>query len=206
MFGVDHPDFNFVISGNTATGTLPDGSRFSIDADMVSAVSRFYWNLGTDGYITRGNKGLRSIPLHWFVLGYEDNPPHMVDHIDRNPLNCCRDNLRFVTLHQNNMNRSIGKNNTTGFVGVSYDRCNRKYKAKICFNSRTINLLASIDPVLCAQAYNLASEFLFREYAGHHNDVPDASADLRSRIIKKLMPYLSHAIMATEPVVKEAVA
>lgn len=206
MFGVDHPDFRFKISGGVALGRLPDGSEFYVDAEMADAVSRYYWNLGTDGYITRGNKGMRSIPLHWFVLGYENDPPHMVDHIDRNPLNCCRDNLRFVTLHQNNMNRSLGKNNTSGYVGVSYDRRNRKYKAKICFNSKTINLLASSDITVCAQAYNLASEFLFREFAGHHNDVPDAAPELRKRITQKLQPYLPNAIMATEPVEKEAVA
>ena len=200
------PDYHFEIRDGIAVGRLASGDVFLIDADMVGAVSRHCWHIGKDGYAICEKADFPTMRLHWLVLGYETEPPHMVDHIDRNPLNCCRDNLRFVTLHQNNMNRSIGKNNTTGYVGVTYDRRNRKYKAKICFNSKTITLLLSDDPVLCAQAYNLASEFLFREFAGHHNDVPDAPAELRKRITQKLMPYLPHAIMATEPVEKEAVA
>ena len=200
------PDYHFVIENGIAKGILPSGDEFCVDADMVPYVSKYCWNLGSDGYIVRANRKLSSIPLHWFVLGFESSPPHIIDHIDRKATNCCRNNLRFVTLQQNSMNRSIGANNTTGYVGVTYDRRSRKFKAKICFNSKTINLLLSNDIIICAQAYNLAADFLFHEFAGHHNDVPDASPELRKSIMQKLQPYLPQAMRATESVEKADVA
>jgi len=46
-----------------------------------------------------------------------------VNYIDRNPLNCCKSNLHLVNRRTKSINRSIGKNNTSGTVGVYYDQC-----------------------------------------------------------------------------------
>jgi hypothetical protein len=48
-----------------------------------------------------------------------------VDHIDRNPLNNCRHNLRIVTTAANMQNTVRSRNR----IGVCYDKRHRKWKA-----------------------------------------------------------------------------
>lgn len=55
------------------------------------------------------------------------------DHIDRNPLNNRRSNLRICTKSQNSVNKKIQKNNKTGFAGVEF--YNNKWHASIRFNN-----------------------------------------------------------------------
>jgi hypothetical protein len=58
--------------------------------------------------------GKRPIPLARFVI--KARRGQIVDHINRNPLDNRRCNLRFVTKRQNNLNKKC--NNDTGFFGV----------------------------------------------------------------------------------------
>lgn len=71
--------------------------------------------------------------LHRVIM----NPPAdmVVDHIDRNPLNNRRSNLRVCSISDNNKNFTISKNNTSGVVGVRYKPDKRKWLAY-----RTIDL------------------------------------------------------------------
>jgi len=72
---------------------------------------------------------------------YLPNPNNhrIIDHIDRNRLNNDLTNLRWVSYNENNVNRPLHKNNTTGFRGVS--RSGDKFVAKMgnkwlgCFNT-----------------------------------------------------------------------
>lgn len=73
--------------------------------------------------------------LHRYIL----NPPKSmtVDHINRNPLDNRKENLRICTQFINNQNQS---HNTSGKVGVSYCKKDCKYKAYIKVNGKQINL------------------------------------------------------------------
>jgi hypothetical protein len=63
-----------------------------------------------------------------------------VDHIDCNKQNNNIDNLRWATKAENNKNRQLMKNNSSGYVGVYYDkRCN-KWTAKIGHEGKLKNL------------------------------------------------------------------
>lgn len=64
--------------------------------------------------------------------------PDNIDHIDRNPSNDKIRNLRSVSYSQNNLNRSIPKNNTSGRKGVHVS--NGKYIATIWVDGRAKNL------------------------------------------------------------------
>lgn len=73
--------------------------------------------------------------LHRYLL----NPPSnmTVDHINRNPLDNRRCNLRICTQFENNQNQ---KSNTSGKVGVSYIKTENKWLAFIKVNGKQIRL------------------------------------------------------------------
>jgi len=193
------PNYKFCIKDGMATGRLPGGQEFLIDASLADEVSRYWWRVNTKGYIERSNHGMPKMLLHWMALGMDASHTDCIDHINRNRLDCRRDNLRIVTPQQNSMNRSMHKNNTSGYVGVCYVKSKKTYVAKIGINNLDITLGTSKDPIRCAQMYNCASKLLFREYAGHRNDVPEPSDELWQRMENKLLPFMAQAIIATAP-------
>lgn len=70
------------------------------------------------------------------------NPPdaYVIDHIDRDPLNNQRNNLRICTQVQNMYNQSLNKLNTSGFKGVFYNKELNKWTAQIKVNQKNIYL------------------------------------------------------------------
>lgn len=88
-----------------------------------------------------------------------------VDHIDRNPLNNRKDNLRLV-LHKDNIkNYSKPKNNTSGIIGVSYDKRNQKWKAKITCDNNIINLGTYVNKDDAIKSRLKAEKEYFGEFA-----------------------------------------
>lgn len=192
------PNYRFVIIGDVAIGTLPDGNtHFIIDKSDIPLVNQRWWHLKRDGYITSAKSSkYPSLRLHHYLYG-EVPDDLMVDHKNRNRLDCRRENLRVVTPQQNSMNRSIQSNNTSGYVGVSYITSQQKYRAQIGIGNKDIRLLVSKNPVICAQAYNIASAILFDEYRGHRNEVPNPEPWVELIVRKRLRPYLQEAEEAT---------
>lgn len=190
------PDYGFVVTGDTAEGILPDGTHFLINTEDISRVSELYWHYHK-GYIISTHRGKPTKRLHRFILGIEEESV-LVDHINRNPLDCRKENLRIVTEQQNSINRSLACNNTTGYVGVSFVKSRGLYRAQISLNSTDISLGRSKDPVTCAQMYNIASGLLFGEFRGHVNDVPDAGRELMRKIYMRCQPYMADAEVATQ--------
>lgn len=67
------------------------------------------------------------------------------DHIDRNPLNNRRHNLRIATTTENARNHNKQKNNTSGFIGVSLDKNKNKWCAYIIISKQYIHLGFFVD-------------------------------------------------------------
>lgn len=66
----------------------------------------------------------------------------VVDHIDGDPMNNRKVNLRICTLNENNINRKMNKNNKTGHKGILYmnDDYVNKWHAYIRINTKRICL------------------------------------------------------------------
>ena len=92
-----------------------------------------------------------------------------VDHINGNPLDNRKSNLRIVSHQQNCFNRKISRNNSTGYKGVSLYRPNGKYKAFIKVNYKQIHLGYFTTPEDAADAYNEAALEYFGECAQLNN-------------------------------------
>ncbi len=126
----------------------------------------------TDGALRRSValRGLNKVLVHRiiFVISGEPDPKSLqVDHIDRNPLNNRRDNLRLATNQMNNAN--IGRKVYMGRVrhlpkGV-YPNGVGKWQAKIKVNYKTFCLGTYRSPEEASDAYGKAATHHFGEYA-----------------------------------------
>lgn len=86
-----------------------------------------------------------------------------VDHINRNPADNRRSNLRICTAAQNAMNRGPQRNNLTGFKGVSPKK--KRFCARIKDGAR-VRLIGSFrTPEEAALAYDDAASKAFGQFA-----------------------------------------
>jgi hypothetical protein len=70
-----------------------------------------------------------------FLL-HQGHLPEQIDHIDHDPTNNRLENLRAATNKENGRNRSAGKNNTSGMVGVGWNKKDRRWIARIKINGQ----------------------------------------------------------------------
>ena len=93
-----------------------------------------------DGYVVLNVDGKQCL-LHRLVYIYHfDYTPKCIDHIDGNPSNNSIENLQDITLSQNQSKKKLQKNNTSGFVGVTWNKAYGRWTAKIKKNGKTIFL------------------------------------------------------------------
>lgn len=90
-------------------------------------------------YIRIDNKSYKTHRVIWFYhYGYLPNKE--IDHINHNRLDNRIDNLREVDRTTNNKNKSINKNNSSGYNGVFYHNKYKKFMARIGVNYKDIHL------------------------------------------------------------------
>lgn len=187
------PTLTFQLVGTAAIGTLYSGRQFTIDAADVEKVSALSWRVNKDGYLAHYDH-LMSIELllHRWLMGVND-PRIIIDHANRDRLDCRRANLRIVTPTQNSANHGLFQTNKTGYTGVYYSKCSGRYEVKIGYDRRRILLGSTKDRdkvATLAQMYNIGATFFFSDYAGALNDVPAPPDELVKRIIAKCQKYM----------------
>lgn len=89
----------------------------------------------------------------------------MIDHVDGNPLNNQKSNLRACLNSENAKNVGKYTNNTSGFKGVSWHRRVKKFYAQIGNNGQKIYLGYFAKKEDAARAYNEAAKRLHGEFA-----------------------------------------
>jgi hypothetical protein len=77
--------------------------------------------------------------LIWLYF-YGKFPDGEIDHINHIRDDNRIPNMRDVPRTQNNKNKSIGKNNSSGVIGVCWDKQGKNWKAAITVNSKKIHL------------------------------------------------------------------
>ena len=168
----------------TAYGELPNGTVFMIDADAVEKIKdvNFYLGGKQEGcgqkYIIDSNGRY----VHDYL--FEHKPGYEIDHINLNTYDNRKNNIRYCTHQQNQINQPLQKNNTSGVSGVSYYPPRRKYRARIKIKQKEIHLGYYITFVEAVQARNVGMECMFGEY-GRYNDVPEAPQWIRDVVTSK---------------------
>lgn len=127
-------------------------------------IEKYKWHLHKNGYVETiwydENSEQHNISLHQAIIrmsgqivfdGYE------IDHKDQNKLNNLEKNLRICTHQQNSQNKSKQKNNVSGYIGVSWYKQTRKWKATIQINYEQIFLGYFNTSKEAAKAYNEAA-------------------------------------------------
>jgi hypothetical protein len=87
----------------------------------------------------------------------------IIDHIDGNPLNNSRSNLRITTQSGNMKNQNLHKDSKSGYKGVSFQ--SGKYRAYIVLDYKQIHLGRFDSKEEAARAYNAAAIKYHGEYA-----------------------------------------
>lgn len=137
-----------------------------IDDEDFEIVSKYHWIYFSQGYVGRWikQKGKQKlILLHRFI---SNTPPGMIcDHINRNPLDNRKENLRSVTWIQNGINRIPKTSNASKYKGVGKVTKRKGWTAGIKVNGRFFGLGYFKTQEEAAIAYNIVAQKNHGEYA-----------------------------------------
>jgi hypothetical protein len=112
------------------------GSPFYFDMDDYDKIKNYCWSESKrkDKQYTymqaRHHESGKVVRMHNLIFD------KWCDHIDRNPLNNRKHNLRIVTIQENNINKSLTNKNTSGFIGVGWQKNIKKWSAYIGIGNR----------------------------------------------------------------------
>jgi hypothetical protein len=124
------------------------------DSDNVSCVKWYAIPDGNKHYV-RGRVSSSSgmVGMHRFILCF---PLLIVDHINRNPLDNRRCNLRLASHQENTHNRTKKAGSNSRFLGVSKANYG-KWAARIRVDGKTIALGTFVSELDASKAYNEAA-------------------------------------------------
>lgn len=140
--------------------------KVKIDKEDVEKCTKLTWHYAKNKdskYIQTRIKG-KMIKLHRYIMKIDDSNI-IVDHKNRNTLDNRRDNLRICDYEKNSFNKSIRSDNTSGVVGVDYNKNAKRWRAKIKYNNVTIHLGYYVEIKEASINRRIAEEILFGEYS-----------------------------------------
>jgi hypothetical protein len=150
---------------------IKNGITF-IDEEDLPLVSGHNWRVSAKGYVIdykRIDGKTKVIFMHRLILGLPEKYP-LVDHINHNPLDNTRINLRTATYSENARNTTArGKSK---YLGVSFQLCKYKdkiyppyIKAKIRINGKNFHIGTFKTEIEAARAYNEVAKKHHGEFA-----------------------------------------
>lgn len=142
---------------------LPHGERALVDTNDLPAVRKYIWSKAATGYAQCNVGRANIVTMHRVIL----SPPNgmEVDHINGDRLDNRRGNLRVCSSSENSMNRSGWRDARSVYKGVTFDKVNRKWRAKIRIDKKTVHLGRYVSEMEAALAYDAAAAKAFGEFA-----------------------------------------
>jgi hypothetical protein len=143
---------------------LYNGEEFLIDKDDVEWASQYTWIKSSRGYVIR-QEGRKVVFLHRQIMNCPKGM--VVDHINGNPMDNRKSNLRICTNDENIRNRKLNKNSTTGYKGVTFKKNNgpKKFCSRISFQRKRIQIGYFLTAKEAAIEYNKMALQLYGEFA-----------------------------------------
>lgn len=106
-----------------------------------------------------------TVRMHRQILGLVKGDKMYGDHINRDTLDNQRSNLRVATRSENQRNRGLQSNNTSGYRGVWYFAKCRRWQSYIKVHGKRRHLGLFLTAEEAALAYNRAAVELHGEFA-----------------------------------------
>jgi len=144
---------------------LASGQGVLIDCEDFEYLNQWkwtYWHNSISRSTTKNGKKCTIIMSREIMKPSEGQE---VDHINGNALDNRRSNLRLCTKAQNLMNKSLYRNNKSGYKGVCWNKLHKKWYASIGHQGKAIFLGLFGDKQKAAMAYNEKAKELFGEFA-----------------------------------------
>ena len=157
------------------------GVKFVVDADERPKIRDLYFQACPtprgEHYIVAsrltvdaaGNRRWSSTHIARLILGLVSGDRRVADHINGNPLDNRKLNLRACTYAENARNQRLRRDNKSGFKGVSQVSWNR-WTAIIRPDGRNCCLGTFDSPEKAHQAYCEAAAWLYGEFANFGED------------------------------------
>ena len=127
-----------------------------LDDEDYQFISQYTWRVNKMGNYARPVTNIKgkSTKLHHLLI---DRIGLTIDHIDGNPFNNQKNNLRVCSQKKNTRNCKVHKDSKTGIKGVIWNKDKNKFQSQIMVDGKRIYLKRSDNINDCIEAYNKAS-------------------------------------------------
>lgn len=130
------------LSGEYGIGYTNKGDEFWFDKDDYDLIKDYSWFKHRKYFVAKIPMTDKAVYLHRLIMGlgfttYDHKTD--VDHIiTENKFDNRKSNLRIVTKSQNNTNKTLQKNNTSGYPGVTYRKRDNIWEVTININNKRV--------------------------------------------------------------------
>lgn len=167
-------------------------SEFIIDLEDLEKVRYHKWRIDAYGYILSG-QGKDAIRLQRFLTDTND-PELVVDHINNNPLDNRKCNLRVCTKLENNFNKIDSGRNTSGILGLYWSNERKKWCPEIRANNNRIHLGRWDDINEAAIARLHAEKLIFKEYQNYTHNIEEYTTNISEERVNYIYQYVEEKL------------
>lgn len=155
---------------NTREIPLTQGKVALVDADDYERLAQFNWYAVKHRHGFKaarsawlGDRKRKMVLMHRAVMDASDD--QQIDHIDRDPLNNRRTNLRVATRAENARNTNSRRGSTSTYLGVSWETRRAKWIARIAVRGVGRHLGYFADEIEAARAYDASAKVHHGQFA-----------------------------------------
>jgi len=164
---------------------------FIIDANDLDRVIVRKWRLWKDRFFTGVQK---PTSISQFIMGERVNENTVIDHINHNPADNRKCNLRIITQQQNICNQALKTTNSTGIQGVWFDIARDKWSVEIKSNYVKCFLGRYDELEDACYARLIAEQIVFDEFRNSSNDNVLLPLANKSKNKQQLSAYVKNRV------------
>lgn len=143
---------------------LSDGTPVQVSDEDFEELSKYKWYpSGSMRHATGRPKGKKCMYMARYIM--QPSEGMVVDHIDRNPHNNQRSNLRICTQGQNQRNRAKQRNNSSGYKGVYWSAAAQKWMVLVGFEGKSLYFGLYASKEEAKEVYDREARRLHGEFA-----------------------------------------